>query len=202
MQYLQCISSIELSGFVFIPEVDKLWPILSPQTSLAQKTERCFLKASIFSMAVSTQHQTSGRKVKKEQKTNQSDLLLPQCKTSSYFQRCELLWGCVGTAYHMSEAGGSRGRKYFFWSRKMYLRCSNLNKNKQGLFLVSFKQSFNHDTRQLTKWHILHTEYFKGINLYAMITIKTVRLSAVQSNPSIYLAFHNNYHKTTKPGIK
>lgn len=34
-----CIHSLALSSFVFVPEVDKLWPILSSQTSLVQQTE-------------------------------------------------------------------------------------------------------------------------------------------------------------------
>lgn len=39
-----CIHSLALPSFVFVPEVDKLWPIISSQTSLVQKTEELFLK--------------------------------------------------------------------------------------------------------------------------------------------------------------
>lgn len=42
--FATCIHSLALSSVVFVPEVDKLWPVLSSQTSLVQKTEEPIIK--------------------------------------------------------------------------------------------------------------------------------------------------------------
>lgn len=121
--------------FVFIPEVDKLWPILSPQTSLAQKTERCFLKASIFSLAVSTQHQTAGRKVKKNKKPTNQTFCCRSAKHPAVFKDVNCC-GVMQTQPIMCQKLGEAEAGNIFWSRKMYLRYSDLKINRDSSLLI------------------------------------------------------------------